>query len=124
MATGHRAWIGGADDLTNLVTQLVRPEWPPAGPASTGRAASIRVHGRGPLSDLLVQALRGSGARIGHSSQPHATVTSATVDLVVLSDYLVADPRIVRDLHSRASRTCRYGFGTAPGWSARWLSPA
>jgi len=25
----------------------------------------------------------------------------AAVDLVVLSDYLVADPRMVRDLHSR-----------------------
>ena len=40
-------------------------------------------------------------ARIAHSSQPHATVSPATVDLVVLSDYLVADPRMVRDLHSR-----------------------
>jgi bacteriocin biosynthesis cyclodehydratase domain-containing protein len=89
------------DDLTNLVTQLVRAGVATCGPRnSTGRTASIRVHGRGPLSDLLVQALRGSGARIGHSSQPHATVTSATVDLVVLSDYLVADPRIVRDLHN------------------------
>lgn len=64
------------------------------------RAASIRVHGRGPLSDLLMRALRCSGARIGHSSQPHATVTPATVDLVILSDYLVTDPRLVRDLHS------------------------
>jgi bacteriocin biosynthesis cyclodehydratase domain-containing protein len=91
----------GQDDLTTLVTQLVRAGVATRGNTnSTGRAASIRVHGRGPLSDLLVQALRGSGARIGHSSQPHATVTSATVDLVVLSDYLVADPRIVRDLHN------------------------
>jgi bacteriocin biosynthesis cyclodehydratase domain-containing protein len=91
----------GRDDLTNLVAQLVS-----AGVATRGdrncaeRAASIRVHGRGPLSDLIVQALRGSGARIGHSSQPHATVTAAAVDLVVLADYLVTDPRIVRDLHN------------------------
>jgi hypothetical protein len=28
-------------------------------------------------------------------------VSPAAVDLVVLSDYLVADPRMVRDLHSR-----------------------
>jgi hypothetical protein len=34
------------------------------------------------------------GARIGHSSQPHATVSHDTVDLVVLTDYLIADPRI------------------------------
>ncbi|MGH3561298.1 MAG: cyclodehydratase, partial [Mycobacterium sp.] len=60
------------------------------------RAASVRVHGRGPLSDLLVEALRCSGARIRHSSQPHAVVTTAGTDLVVLSDYLVADPRMVR----------------------------
>jgi hypothetical protein len=88
------------DDLENLVAQLVG-----AGVAtrqcrhSGGRAASIRVHGRGPLSDLLMQALRCSGARIGHSSQPHAAMTPATVDLVVLSDNLVADPRMLRDLH-------------------------
>lgn len=35
---------------------------------------------------------------MAQSSQPHAAV-SAAVDLVVLSDYLVADPRMVRDLH-------------------------
>jgi hypothetical protein len=52
-------------------------------------------------SDLLVEALRCSGARIAHSSQPHATMSPAAVDLVVLSDYLVADPRMVRDLHSQ-----------------------
>jgi bacteriocin biosynthesis cyclodehydratase domain-containing protein len=89
------------DDLENLVAQLVG-----AGVAtrehrnSQPRAASIRVHGRGPLSDLLMQALRCSGARVGHSSQPHAAVTPATAHLVVLSDYLVADPRLVRDLQS------------------------
>ncbi len=31
----------------------------------------------------------------------HAAVSHAAVDLVVLSDYLFADPRMVRDLHSR-----------------------
>jgi bacteriocin biosynthesis cyclodehydratase domain-containing protein len=90
------------DDLANLVTQLVDAGVATRGcRQSPGRAASIRVHGRGPLSDLLVEALRCSGARIAHSSQPHAAVTSAAVDLVILSDSLVADPRMVRDLHSR-----------------------
>jgi hypothetical protein len=42
-----------------------------------------------------------SGARIAQSSEPHAAVSPDAVDLVVLSDYLVADPRMVRDLHSR-----------------------
>ena len=33
------------------------------------------------------------------AAQPHAAVTAETTDLVVLADYLVADPRLVRDLH-------------------------
>ena len=62
------------------------------------RCASIRIHGRGPLSDVLASALRCSGARV-----TRARVTQApphTTDLVVLSDFLVAEPRVVRDLHS------------------------
>jgi hypothetical protein len=90
------------DGLTHLVGQLVG-----AGVASEcrrgrGRAASIRIHGRGPLSELLVEALRCSGARVAHCSQPHAAVSPDAVDLVVLSDYLVADPRMVRELDARA----------------------
>lgn len=91
----------GGEDLTDLLRQLVSHGVATRGArSSTGRAASIRVHGRGPLSDLLVPALRSSGTLIGHSSQPHATVTADAVDLVVLADYLVADPHIVRDLHT------------------------
>ncbi|MEB4211766.1 cyclodehydratase [Mycobacterium sp. 94-17] len=91
-----------ADGLRDLVTKLVG-----AGVASEcgrarARTASVRVHGRGPLSELLTESLRRSGARIAHSSQPHAAVTAHDVDLVVLSDFLVADPRMVRDLHSQA----------------------
>jgi bacteriocin biosynthesis cyclodehydratase domain-containing protein len=69
-------------------------------PCRRTRSASIRIHGRGPLSDLLASALRCSGARIKHSSLPHAAVTAETTDLVVLSDYLVADPRMLRELHA------------------------
>src|SRR6185312_10399289 len=64
------------------------------------RSASIRIHGRGPLSDLLTSALRCSGARIKNSNQPHAAVTAESTDLVVLSDSLVADPRMLRELHA------------------------
>lgn len=86
-------------DLTDLVAGLVEAGVATRGDGnSSGRSASIRVHGQGPLSDLLVGALRSSGVRTGHSSQPHAMVTTATADLVVLTDYLVADPRMVRDL--------------------------
>jgi bacteriocin biosynthesis cyclodehydratase domain-containing protein len=91
-----------ADGLAHLVAQLVSARVVTRGCRQTGgRAASIRVHGRGPLSDLLMEALRCSGARIAHSSQPHAAVSRAAADLVVLADYLVADPRMVRDLHSQ-----------------------
>jgi bacteriocin biosynthesis cyclodehydratase domain-containing protein len=97
----RRAKAVPAEDLADLVEQLVE-----AGVATrasrrrAGRSASIRVHGRGPLSELLVEALRCSGARLRQSSQPHAAVPPAGADLVVLSDCLVADPRLVRDLHS------------------------
>lgn len=64
------------------------------------RTVSLRVHGRGPLSDLLVDSLRCSSAVVRTSSHPHAAVSTAGTDLVVLSDYLVADPRLVRELHA------------------------
>lgn len=91
-----------AAELDALVAQLLA-----AGVATRGRrqrpvrSASIRVHGRGPLSELLIDSLRCSGARVKQSSQPHAAVTSTEADLVVLSDNLVTDPRMLRDLHSQ-----------------------
>lgn len=63
------------------------------------RAASVRIHGSGPLSDLLSSALRCSGARVTHSTRNTAGAPSEPTDLAVLSDYLVVDPRVVRDLH-------------------------
>ena len=65
----------------------------------TTRSASIRVHGRGPLSELLQNALHCSGARVRHSTKPYAAAIPAHTDLVVLADYLVTDPRVVRELH-------------------------
>ncbi|MDX1884004.1 TOMM precursor leader peptide-binding protein [Mycolicibacterium sp. 120270] len=88
---------------TGLVAELVDAGVVTAVPRTRVRSASIRIHGRGPLSDLLAGALRCSGARITHSSQPHAGVNPEKTDLVVLSDSLVADPRIVRDLHATAT---------------------
>jgi bacteriocin biosynthesis cyclodehydratase domain-containing protein len=88
------------EGMEGLVTQLLGAGVATECGQSRSRAASIRIHGRGPLTDLLLDALRCSGARITHSSQPHAAVSSATVDLMVLSDYLVNDPRMVRELHA------------------------
>ena len=70
------------------------PAFPAAGRRRSGSTAAARCR------TCSCEALRCSGARIAHSSQPHAAVSPAAADLVVLSDYLVADPRLVRDLHS------------------------
>lgn len=66
----------------------------------THRPVAVRIHGRGPLSDLLAGALRCSGTRVTRSNRPHAVVTTDRADLVVLADALVPDPRVVRDLHA------------------------
>lgn len=88
-----------ADGLGNLIAQLVDAGVATQCGRPRARAASVRIHGRGPLSELMLETLRCSGARIAHSSQPHAAVSADDVDLVVLSDFLVTDPRMVRDLH-------------------------
>lgn len=107
-ATLHRRAVrdglADAGQLTALVAALVdagvatrdATEDPPR----RARSASIRIHGQGPLSDLLAETLHRSGARIRRSSQPHAVLGTAGTDLVVLADYLVADPRMVRELHA------------------------
>ncbi|MBO0677609.1 cyclodehydratase [Mycolicibacterium sp. S2-37] len=64
------------------------------------RTPSVRIHGRGPLSDLLVAGLRCSGARVGHSRAPKASAPPEATDLVILADYLIAEPRLLRELHS------------------------
>ena len=92
----------GGGELSDLVGQLVTAGVATRGPRQRpARSASIRVHGRGPLSELLIEGLRCSGARVKHSSQPHAAVTAAEADLVVLSDNLIADPHMLRDLHGQ-----------------------
>jgi len=63
-------------------------------------APRVRIHGRGPLSDLIAGALRCSGARITHSNRSQSGVAPGPADLVVLADDLVADPRVVRELHA------------------------
>ena len=53
----------------------------------------------------------------------HAGVSRTAVDLMVLSDSLVADPRMVRDLHSRGVPhlpvRVRDGIGLVGRWSFR-----
>lgn len=83
--------------ITDLVTSLVDAGVVTSTARRRARAASIRIHGRGPLSDLLASALRCSGAHVSQSSRTHA---GAPADLAVLTDFLVSDPHVVRDLHA------------------------
>lgn len=82
------AVLGALDDAGVLVRQPARPT----------RTATIRIHGQGPLSELLSSALRRSGAKVQLSSESHAAPRPGT-DLVVLADDLVTEPRMVRELH-------------------------
>ncbi len=94
--------LADADGFTSLLAELVaagvlRAEG--AEGRSAGRALSIRVHGDGPLSELLAEGLRCSGARVGRTTYSHGAGAAVDVDLVVLADTLAADTRLVRDLH-------------------------
>ncbi|CAM2789635.1 hypothetical protein [Skermania piniformis] len=62
---------------------------------------TIRVHGRGPLSDAIATGLANGTVRITRSGAYRSTDDAARwlVDLVVLADDLVPDPRLVADLH-------------------------
>lgn len=91
--------IAGRVVIDGLLAALDRAAVLRIPPARPARSASIRIHGRGPLSELLSSGLRCSGARVRHTARPNATVASDTTDLVVLADDLIAEPRVVRELH-------------------------
>ncbi len=86
-------------DVGEVVASLLNAGLVTAAERRRTRCPSIRIHGRGPLSDLLAGALRCSGAQVTHSSDTKAAPPETT-DLVVFSDFLVADPRVVRELHT------------------------
>ena len=70
-----------ADLLASLAGAGVVTDHAPSHP----RSVAIRIHGRGPLADLLAGALRCSGARITHSSRTNAGAPSEPTDLAVLT---------------------------------------
>ncbi|BBZ06824.1 hypothetical protein MDOR_09930 [Mycolicibacterium doricum] len=96
----HQHGTADPADLAELVGDLVDAGVLTADPPRRCRTPNIRIHGRGPLSDLLVAGLQCSGARVGHSRSPKAPAPPESTDLVVLADYLVTEPRMVRDLHN------------------------
>ncbi|TFV58728.1 cyclodehydratase [Mycobacterium sp. PS03-16] len=93
---------GAADpgDLADLIAALTRAGVLSVDSRRGGRTASVRIHGRGPLSDLLVTSLRCSGARVSHTRTVKAAAPPEATDLVVLADYLATEPRVLRDLHA------------------------
>lgn len=91
--------IADAARLDEMITALVEAGLLTIPPQQPARTASIRIHGRGPLSELLASALRCSSARVRRSAQPYAAAVPDRTDLVVLADYLIAEPRVVRELH-------------------------
>ena len=93
--------LAGVDGFGAVFDGLVAAGVLRSGASSSRRALSIRVHGAGPLTDLLSEGLRCSGARVSSSSHGNGAA-AAGVDLVVLADWLAPDPRLLRDLHTAA----------------------
>src|SRR5262245_3049826 len=62
-----------AVDAGTLVASLVDAGVVTTSERRRTRCASIRIHGRGPLSDLRARAPRWSGARVGRSSLTQAS---------------------------------------------------
>ncbi|KAB7760247.1 TOMM precursor leader peptide-binding protein [Mycolicibacterium mucogenicum] len=93
------AGLTDVDGWTGLVDALNSAGLLQTAPDTGRRPVSVRIHGSGPLSDLLAGALNCSGTRVRTSRFSHVAVTRDAADLVVLSDFLVADRRLVRDLH-------------------------
>jgi hypothetical protein len=85
-------------DPSEVISSLIDAGVVTSTPPARGRSASIRIHGRGPLSDLLAGALRCSGARLTRTRRADTGAPSEPTDLVVLSDFLVAHPHLVRAL--------------------------
>ena len=94
VAAGHGV---AATVVAGLLSHLVDAGVVVPTPPGVDRSPAVRVHGSGPLTDLLTASLRCSNVRISQSTRTHASTAGA--DLVVLTDYLVADPRVVRELH-------------------------
>lgn len=86
-------------DVSDLVAALVEAGVVRAERSRRRRSAAIRIHGRGPLSDLLAGALSGSDVRVTRSCRTRAAPPEST-DLVVLADSLMADPRVVAEMHA------------------------
>lgn len=123
-ALQSRAAAAGLADpaaLTSLLDQLAVAGLVYRRGGRRRSSPTIRIHGRGPLADLLKSGLSCSGAKVRHSNHRNADVTADGADLVLLSDYLITDPRLVRDLH--AARTPHLAVRVRDGTGLVGASP-
>ena len=103
-------WQAAAQGLAPADARTILAELDAAGLLTdVGQRAgpqSVRVHGRGPLSDAICTGLGGSGVRLSRSAESYRPVTLDRdtevrrwhAELVVLTDDLVTDPQLVRAL--------------------------
>lgn len=66
---------------------------------ASSRLRSVRIHGRGPLADALLDGVRRIGLRPSHSHEGSTGILRGTPpDLMVLTDALMPDPALVEQL--------------------------
>lgn len=86
---------------------LTRAHGPLEAGTDLARVETVHIVGRGPLSDALEAGLQRtraivSSAAVTPTRYPHGAVRNWEYDVVVLTDDLVTDPRLVTDLvHAR-----------------------
>jgi bacteriocin biosynthesis cyclodehydratase domain-containing protein len=86
--------------MTELLAELTTGGYLRPVRGGTSRTGAIRVHGQGPLSDSITQALRHGSTHIqrSHGYRSSHVVAGWRNVLVVLTDDVVTDPRLVADL--------------------------
>ena len=98
-STPARLRSHGGAPVDELLTELLDAGVVHEVPAPvTARTPVIRIHGPGPLAQLLTDGLRNSGARISRSAGPNVAANPAGTDLMLLADTQVVEPRLVREL--------------------------
>ncbi|MGG7102919.1 hypothetical protein [Rhodococcus sp. 24CO] len=86
--------------MTELLAELTAGGYLRANRGERAGTGSIRVHGQGPLSDSITQALRHGSSSVhrSHGYRSSHVVAGWRNALVVLTDDVVTDPRLCADL--------------------------
>lgn len=85
------------DDLDLVLSSLVSAGRAVVDCPPTAAEFHILIHGQGPISEQLSNSLRGMGlsARRTMRRLPDGTLDAVDTDLVILTDFVVHDPRVV-----------------------------